>query len=98
MLILWNKIINDMMSFYDTILYDNKLVVVVLIYFIEYLICSNTEIEFLNQRKGVISNKIKKRKDEEGKENRKFGNRNRNRLMVIVMALVKKLSCGVSVK
>ena len=87
-----------MMSFYDTILYDNKLVVVVLIYFIEYLICSNTEIEFLNQRKGVISNKIKKRKDEEGKENRKFGNRNRNRLMVIVMALVKKLSCGVSVK
>lgn len=62
----------DMMSFYDTILYDIKLVVVVLIYFIDYLICSNTEIEFLNQRKGVTSNKIKKRKDKKGKENRKW--------------------------
>lgn len=61
-----------MMSFYDTILYDIKLVVVVLIYFIDYLICSNTEIEFLNQRKGVTSNKIKKRKDKKGKENRKW--------------------------
>lgn len=64
--------IYDMMSFYDTILYDIKLVVVVLIYFIDYLICSNTEIEFLNQRKGVTSNKIKKRKDKKGKENRKW--------------------------
>ena len=72
MIILWNKMINDMMSFYDRILYDNKLVVVVLIYFINYLICSNTEIEFLNQRKEVISNKIKKRKDKKGKENRKW--------------------------